>query len=143
MIKDILLKNLDSNDNEFVEKEFFVNTNYRKIRKDLIREIVKARVEEISDIIFSKNINLENFHKRKLKTFIFVEDNLVLKNFKDVFKIFFSNSNSETEIIEDFEHDNFIRNAVNLSLFGWKKEAVPIIQNKNSLITRIFKTLFG
>ncbi len=143
MIKDILLKNLDSNDNEFVEKEFFVNTNYRKIRKDLIREIVKARIEEISDIIFSKNINLENFHKRKLKTYIFVEDNLVLKNFKDVFKIFFSNSNSETEIIEDFEHDNFIRNAVNLSLFGWKKEAVPIIQNKNSLITRIFKTLFG
>ena len=139
----VFLKNLDGNDNEFVEKEFFVNTNYRKIRKDLIREIVKARVEEISDIIFTKNINLENFHKRKLKTFIFVEDNLVLKNFKDAFKIFFSNNNSETEIIEDFEHDNFIRNAVNLSLFGWKKEAVPIIQSKNSLITRIFKTLFG
>ena len=143
MIKNIFLKNLDSNDNEFVEKEFFVNTNYRKIRKDLIREIVKARVEEISDIIFSKNINLENFHKRKLKTFIFVEDNLILKNFKDVFKIFFSNSNSEIEIIKDFEHDNFIRNAVNLSLFGWTKEAVPITQNKNSLITRIFKTFFG
>ena len=39
MIKNIF-KNLDSNDNEFVEK-IFVNTNYRKIRKDLIQKLLK------------------------------------------------------------------------------------------------------
>ncbi len=143
MIKNIFSKNFNNYDNDFVEKEFFVNTNFRKIRKNLIQEIVKARVEEISDIIFKKNINLKNFYKEKLKIFIYIEDILILKNFKDDFVQSFSKNNSVAEIIEDFEHEDFIRNAVNLSLFGWKKEAVPIIQNKNSLITRIFKSLFG
>jgi len=32
--------------------------------------------------------------------------------------------------------------AANLSIYGWKKEAIPVAQTKNSLITRIFKFLF-
>ena len=47
----------DINDDELIEKEFFINENFRKIKKKLIYEIALARVKEISEIMFFKNIN--------------------------------------------------------------------------------------
>ena len=38
--------------------------------------------------------------------------------------------------------DSSIISAAFLSAYGWKKEAIPITQTKNSLITRIFKSIF-
>ena len=46
-------------------------------------------------------------------------------------------------VINDLEIDLLIMSAANLSIYGWKKEAIPVVQTKNSLITRIFKSLFG
>ena len=96
------------------------------------------------DIIFKKNINLKKLNKKKFNLYIFNEDQLILNNFKDTFNsfllkntfgniIFSTNPNAESSII----------NSANISTFGWRKEAIPIIQTKNSLITRIFKYLFG
>ena len=45
--------------------------------------------------------------------------------------------------IDDFKIDSLVMSAAHLSIYGWKKEAIPVTQTKNSLITRIFKSLFG
>ncbi len=37
--------------NNFVKKDFFINTNFRKISKDLVLNIIKARIDEIFEII--------------------------------------------------------------------------------------------
>ena len=60
-----------------------------------------------------------------------------------IFKIFFSNiRNIETNMLDSFEPESSILRAAHLTLYGWKKEAIPVAITKNSLITRIFKSLF-
>ena len=57
-------------DEELLEKDFFVEENYRKIKKKLIFEIALARIQEISDIILFKNINLAHYNKNKNTIFL-------------------------------------------------------------------------
>ena len=73
-----------------------------------------------------------------------IKDKQILENFKECFKSYFSkNNNFEIYLVNDFEIDELIMNIANLSIYGWKKEAIPTTKLKNSLITRIFKSLFG
>ena len=70
-----------------------------------------------------------------------IEDELIFDNFKENFKSYFSQY--EFHLIDDFKIDSLVMSAAYLSIYGWKKEAIPVTQTKNSLITRIFKSLFG
>ena len=131
------------NDNEFLEEKYFDNDNYRKIRKKLIIDIVNARIEEITNIILKKNINIEFLNKNNAKIFIIIEDQLIFDNFQKNFKFYISQKhNFEPHLINNFKTDSSIMSAAYLSAYGWKKEAVPVTQTKNSLITRIFKSIF-
>ena len=132
------------NENEILEENYFTKGNFRKIRKKLISDIADARINEIIDIIFNKNINIEFLKKNKIKIYLTIKDKQIFENFKESFKSYFSkNSNFEIYFINDFETDELIMNIANLSIYGWKKEAIPTTKLKNSLITRIFKSLFG
>ena len=42
----------------------------------------------------------------------------------------------------DLKSEHF-ESAFKSSSYGWKKEAIPISQTKNSLISRIFQSLFN
>ena len=131
------------NDNEFLEEKYFDNDSYRKIRKKLIIDIVNARIEEITNIILKKNINIESLNKNNAKIFIIIEDQLIYDNFQKNFKFYISQKyNFEPDLINNFLIDSSIVSAAYLSAYGWKKEAVPVTQTKNSLITRIFKSIF-
>ena len=135
-------KKLES-DNEFLEEKYFDNDSYRKIRKKLIIDIVNARIEEITNIILKKNINIESLNKNNAKIFIIIEDQLIFDNFQKNFKFYISQKyNFEPHLINNFLIDSSIVSAAYLSAYGWKKEAVPVTQTKNSLITRIFKSIF-
>ena len=128
-------------DSELFEEKYFSEGNYRKIRKKLIFEIVKARIEEIVNIIFNKNINIKSLKKNNVRIYLTIEDQVIYNNFKENFNYVFSHN--ETDLIKDLDIDKVILSASYLSTYGWKKEAIPITQTKNSLITRIFKSLFG
>ena len=132
------------NENEILEENYFTKGNFRKIRKKLISDIADARINEIVDIIFNKNINIESLKDNKVKIYLTIQDKQILENFRESFKSYFSkNSNFEIYLINDFETDASIMNIANLSIYGWKKEAIPTTKLKSSLITRIFKSLFG
>ena len=132
------------NDNEILEEDYFTKGNFRKIRKKLISDIADARINEITHIIFNKNINIESLKGNKIKIYLIIKDKQILENFKESFKSYFSqNSNFEIYLINDFETDESITSIANLSIYGWKKEAIPTTKLKDSLITRIFKSLFG
>ena len=141
ILSDKPYKDKNLTDNELFEEKYFNDGNYRKIRKKLIIDIVSARIEEINNIIFNENINIKSLKKNNVLIFLTIEDKNIFYNFEDNFRFFFQHN--ETHFIEDFNADKLIRSAVHLSLYGWKKEAIPITQTKNSLITRIFKSLFG
>ena len=129
---------------EFIEEKYFLKGNYRKIRKKLISDIINARIDEITNIIWNKNINLKLFQQQNSKIYFTIQDNLISHNFKNNFKYFFSRKvNSDLNFINNLDIDSSIIQSTGLSLYGWDKEAIPIIQTKNSLITRFFKSVFG
>ena len=134
-------ENKSFEDHELLEEKYFIQGNYRKIRKKLIMDIVNARIEEISSIILNKNINLEFLKKKNIPIYMIIEDKLIFDNFKENFKSYFSQY--EFNLIDDFKIDALVMSAAHLSIYGWKKEAIPVTQTRNSLITRIFKSLFG
>ena len=104
---------------------------------------MNARIEEITSIILNKNINIESFKRNNTPIYIVIEDQFILDNFQENFKFYFSQDyNFDPHLINDLQIDSSIMSAAHLSAYGWKKEAIPVTQTKNSLITRIFKSLF-
>lgn len=137
-------ENKKFDDNEFLDKKYFTDKNYRKIRKKLIIDIINARINEIMDLVFSKNINLQSFKKNNIKTYIMIKDKLILNKFQKVIASFLlQNINIDLNFIDQLATDLSIVNTSNLSIFGWKKEAIPIVNTKKSLIAKIFKSIFG
>ena len=125
-------------DNSFVEKEFFEDQNFRKIKKQIIQDIANARLQEIAEITLLKNINVKSFLKRNLKIFLKIHDDASQKSFKTIYKNVFSNKNYELNFIKNPIEDEIYENAYNLVQYGWKREAVPIVQERKSLIRRFF-----
>ena len=135
-------KNIDKND--FLEKKYFLKGNYRKIRKQLIIDIVNARIEEIVNVVFNNNINVESFKKNNFKIYLIIKDKLISKCFKTNFISYVSENNRfQANLLEDFEIGSSIIPTANLSIQGWKNEAIPVIQTKDTIIARIFNALFG
>ncbi len=131
-------------DKELLEEKYFLGNSYRKIRKKLIIDVASARIDEIISIILHENINLKSFKVKTKKVYINIQNKIIFSFFKENFRsYFFKKNNFDSQFIDDFHIDNSFINVANLSTFGWKKEAIPIIQTKNSLITRIFKSIFG
>ena len=140
---DNLNKNKKINSDEYLEKDYFKNNNYRKIRKKLIFDIANARIDEIVDIIFKKNINIKTLKKNNSKIYLVIDDELISKNFQQNFNKYFSQNNKfESNLISKFGKESSVVNTANLLSYGWKKEAIPVLQTKKSIITRIFKTIF-
>lgn len=134
----------NSDESEFLEASYFKNKIYRKIRKKLIINIIDARIEEIIDIIFNKNINIKSFKKNNLKMYLVIKDKIIFNKFQVSFtSCCLKTTNINPVFINDLDLDSSIENVANLSAFGWKKEAIPIIQKKSSLIARVFKSIFG
>ena len=133
----------DLKGNEFLEKEYFKNDNFRKVKKKLILEVAAARIKEISDVILFKNINIVNFLKKKSPLYLNISDQAHLINFKNYFLEYFSEEKKvEVNFLENNDIINVYQNAMKLVQFGWKKEAVPIIHEKKSLVSRFFDFFF-
>jgi hypothetical protein len=129
---------------DLVEKKFFEGKNYRKIKKNLIFEIATARIQELSKIILLNNINLKSYIKRDTKVFLIITD---LYNFECLKENFIA-SLSDNEFFkvlyeERISTKDLIYSASNLVNFGWKKEAVPIIHSKKSIIAKFFDAIFS
>ena len=54
----------------YIGKEFFKKSNFRKIKKKLFYDIATARIEEILELIFYKNVNLVEFLKTNKNLFL-------------------------------------------------------------------------
>ncbi len=147
LVRKILLNSTFSEENldsEIVEKEFFEAQNFRKIRKRLIFDIAKARIEELSEIIIYENINIESFLNNNLSMILKINDLSNLKSFLDCFKKYFSRKNQfMLKSTNEFSLSEFYSSAIKIVHYGWRKEAVPIVQEKKSIISRIFSKIFN
>ena len=122
---------------ELIEKDFFTGQNYRKIKKQLIIDIAEARIKELAEIIIDKNINTKSFRNKNAQIFLMIKDQIVSEKLKNSLKFFFIDENIQIKnIIKNYVSQELYDNAFNLVQFGWKKEVVPVIQEKKSIISR-------
>ena len=132
--------------NEIVEKEYFEETSFRKIKKKLILDIANARINELAEIILYKNLNLQKLIKINTPIFldINVKNEVYLKILNESFNKFFSeNGKFEIKNVDQISNEEILSNAHKIVHFGWKKEAVPIVKAKKTLISRFFDLLFN
>jgi len=131
-------------DEMFLEKDFFKEDNYIKIKKKLINEIALARIKEISEILLFKNVNFQYFSKVSKNIFLEMEQKFLFDNFKVNFnKILSEVGQNKVEFINPISTDDLLITANKLVHFGWKNEAIPISSPKKSLIARFFDAIFG
>ena len=131
------------NNDEIIEKEFFTD-NYRKIKKKLIYEIALARIQEISELIIFKNINLKYHNKVSKNIFLVIDRQLEFKGLNKIFESVFSlNNKLDLNIIADSSEDDLIKTTYNVVQYGFIKEAIPITLSKKSFLRRFFEAIFG
>ena len=129
---------------ELIEKELFQGENYIKIKKKLLFDIAKARIEELLDLIIITNINLLSFNKNNNAIFFKINDKMHLKYFEEVYKsILYEHNYLKFKFIENISTEDLINNANKIVHYGWKKEAIPVTHAKKSIIAKFFEALFG
>jgi len=145
ILKKIDLKSILENDKElYLENFFFSNSPYRKIKYQLILDIITARLEELIEICYAKNKNLDYFRKTNNMICITIDKNDYFKNIKFALEKnkltnsnFVYNKNSGTDVLSS------LNGAADLINNGWEKEAIPVIQSKKSSISNFFSRLFS
>ena len=143
LIKDTSFDEMENKEKELINQKYFKNKNFRKLSLEHVKEIIIARVEEITDTIFRNNINLKNLEKKNLPIYLTLKDINIFINLKQTFK------NSFKEDLKLVQNDNNILNKTNntqifgeLISRGWSSEAIPVVQRKNSLFQRFFSVFF-
>ena len=146
IIKDIILDTKDItkfSDLDLLEEKYFSNKQYRKIKKKLIAKIAEARINELCELYYLKNINLKKLLKEVSVIFLEIDDQQHAMCFSEIYKKNFKSNNiREVITIKKPALEEFINKASNIVQFGWKKEVIPFTKNHRSLITRIFQSLF-
>ena len=131
-------------DNSYIEKEYFEDQQYRKIKKELIFNIAEARIKELSEILFMKNINFVGSLNDVKVMFLEFVNSQECKFFKHIYSAQFSNKlKLETKFIESPKIDEQVAQAIKIDQFGWKKEAIPVTVNKKSYFGRILQKIFS
>jgi cell division protein FtsA len=142
--KEVDLKNiLENNSESYLDKKYFKISPYRKIKYQLILNIIKSRLEELFEVCYKKNTNLKNL-KNNDNIHIFIESSEYFKNIQFVMEV--SNLASLERIYNNNTDSNLlsaVTGACELLGKGWEKEAIPMIQGKKSFISGFFSKLFS
>ena len=139
-LKEIVKNNAES----YLDKKYFTRSPYRKINHQLIFDIITARIDELFEICYEKNSNLNYFRKNNNTIYIVIEKGEYFKNIQFVLEnkkltnldFVFNESFEETLILAS-------KGAAELIGKGWEKEAIPVIQSKKSAISNFFSKLFS
>ena len=146
VVKNIIEKNIEIEkiEDELVEKDYFIEQQFRKIKKKTIVEIAKARIVELAELIYIKNINFQETNNNLRTVFLEISDTSHLKCFHNTYFSTFSHGKKfEVKILRDHKPEKLLTTANQIVHFGWKKEAIPIAKETRSYFSRIFRSLFS
>ena len=105
-------------------------------------EISSARIEEISNIIFNKNKNLNELTDKEVFLYLDFEDENILHKFQNIFENNLKKCRLKFLKEKDKDPLESIKIFGQLLSKGWAKEAIPVVNKKRSLISRIFSGFF-
>ena len=135
---------------EYLKEIYFVNSNFRKISKNLIIKIIKARLDEILELI-KKQISLAGFNLNSLTKFVLSGEGTNLYNLNQycVNYLDLSTKKSEENINNDDNKKKWGNDfasclgAIKIINDGWETEAIPIKVNENIEKIGFFSKFFG
>ncbi len=145
IISNICFDKIDDTEDEiYLDEKYFVNMAFRKISLVHLKNIIIARLNELIDIIYEKNINLKNLKDKNQIIYLSFEDEKIFTSLKESFKSSFFNK-EKVRVLEKSQDEHIKPCLASAELIsrGWEKEAIPIIHRKKSIISRIFSGLFG
>jgi cell division protein FtsA len=135
---------LEIDKGSYLNRKFFSSSPYRKIKHQLILDIISARLDELIEICYEKNINLNYLKKNSNTIFLNIENSEYFKNIQFSLK---KNKLINTNFIfgENIDDSSLLslNGAAELIVKGWEKEAIPVIQPKKSIISNFFSNLFS
>ncbi len=138
-LKDLIEKDKDSE----LEKKYFYLSPYRKIKHQLILDIITARLEELFEVCYKKNTNIKNL-RNNYKIYIYIDS---LEYYKNISYILEKRKLTTSNYIYDTSTEKSLLSSVmgacELIGKGWEKEAIPIIDKKKSFISGFFSKLFS
>ena len=135
-------------ENDYLKNIFFTNSNFRKISKKLILDVVQSRLNEIIDII-KKQLAIPGFGKSSGTGFLFTGEGSSLLNIEEYFFNIFGSNLRKVNKNDAEENVNLEKNfasclgAIKIIKDGWETEAIPKISNKNIKKIGFFDKIFG
>ena len=137
------LMNYNQSNEDFIEKSFFKNQQFRKIKKKLILDISEARIKELASLFFYNNVNFKKSVNNTKLIFLEIPDTLHFKCLEDIYcKSFAFNNEFTVKVFIKPDPEPFLNTANTIVQFGWKKEAIPITKSRKSFFTTIFNKIF-
>tara|TARA_B100000315_G_scaffold42575_1_gene37463 strand:+ start:142 stop:1371 length:1230 start_codon:yes stop_codon:yes gene_type:complete len=134
--------------NDYLKNIYFINSNFRKISKNLILNIIKARLDEIFEKL-KKELIIPGFNLTSGIHFLLTGGGSDISNIEKYFINFFGSNikilNKNTLEKDKVLEKNFASclGALKIIKDGWETEAIPEISGKNiekiSFFAKIFK----
>ena len=135
--------------NGYLKNSYFINSSFRKISKNLILNVIKARLDEIFETV-KKQIIVPDFNLNSGIGFLLVGGGSYLPNIEKHCEKFFgprikklsdNNNEKETDLEKNFAS---CLGALRIIKDGWETEAIPETVDKNakniSFLAKIFRT---
>ena len=108
---------------ELIEKEFFEENEYKKIKKKLIFQIVEARVSEILEIMIFNNVNLKYYNNLPKTLFFQLNSAFDFQSIKEVYKtVLLQKGIVDIRYSDELSHNSTVKTASKLVHFGWKRK---------------------
>ena len=133
---------------DYLKNTYFIDSNFRKISKNLILNVIKARLDEILEIL-KKQLIVPGFNLNSGINFLLTGEGSNLLNLEKYCENFFR-SNTKKINQNNIENDNdFEKNfasslgALKIIKDGWETEAIPEIREKNIEKIGFFAKIFG
>ena len=147
-----LVKNIDFSfknnenvfdNNDYLKNEYFINSNFRKISKNLITNVIKARLNEIIEKL-KKQLIVPGFEKISAVNFSLVGEGAYFNNVEEYFKDIFS-PNFKNNYKKNSVDKNFLSclGALTIIKDGWETEAIPKMSDRNIGKIGFFAKIFG
>ena len=134
-------------ENDYLKNIYFINSNFRKISKNLILNVIKARLDEIFDTL-KKQLIIPGLNLTSGISFFLTGSGSNLLNIEKYFIDFFGpNVKKSDKNVVDKNKDlekNFVSclGALKILKDGWETEAIPVIGGKNIAKIGFFAKIF-
>tara|TARA_Y100000590_G_scaffold28112_1_gene31480 strand:- start:421 stop:1614 length:1194 start_codon:yes stop_codon:yes gene_type:complete len=144
IIKKSNLTNSQNNENKYVDKNLFTESEFKKLSINHLNDIVKSRISEMLNYILNKNKNLYYLNNNILRIHLFFEDKDILEDLGNFFHESLKIDKTKTQVellpLDDF---SALSGAAELIFKGWDKEAIPLSFRKKSIISSFFERFFN